>query len=464
MAKGGGPALWPVDILHQRITLDLTLGNIIAGSCTITGVPRTDGSDHFPLDLLALTVDSVTDALGQMVFTHVGEVLDITLDAPLTTQDTIVLTVYYHGDPALDASGFGGFYTSGSYIYDLGVAFESVPHSYGRSWFPCADNFTERSSYEFMVKTAGGKNSWCNGELLGETHLGGDTLVSHWRIEQTIPAYLAAVAASDYAVVRDTFPSISGEDVPVVLVAHSGDTTAMKNSFIHLPDAFAHFEDRFGPYGWNKVGYVLTPVGSMEHSTSIHFAHDLAGGNLTYEATMAHELAHQWFGDLVTCERPEEMYINEGFAEYLSYLFLEHVYGRARYMQEVRANHRAMVHRAHLVDQGWWALADMPQAWTYGEQTYNKGADVLHSLRTYLGDELFDQGLTSFLQTHAYQPVNSIQLRDHLSQNTGIDLTDFFDDWIFQSGWAAFEFNEVSFAPNGSAWDVGLTIQQKMRG
>src|SRR5436189_1438563 len=107
MAKGGGPALWPVDILHQRITLDLTLGNIIAGSCTITGVPRTDGSDHFPLDLLALTVDSVTDALGQMVFTHVGEVLDITLDAPLTTQDTIVLTVYYHGDPALDASGFG---------------------------------------------------------------------------------------------------------------------------------------------------------------------------------------------------------------------------------------------------------------------------------------------------------------------------------------------------------------------
>ncbi|MEO8589016.1 MAG: M1 family metallopeptidase [Flavobacteriales bacterium] len=463
-AKGGGSALWPLDIIHQRITLDLTLGNAIAGHCTITAVPRTDALDHFPLDLLALTVDSVTDELGQMVFSHVGEVLDITLDPPLGTQDTIILTVHYHGDPVEDPSGFGGFYTSGSYIYDLGVAFESIPHSYGRSWFPCADNFTERNSYEFIVKTAGGKKAWCNGALLDETALGGDTLVRHWRIDETMPAYLASVAASNYEVVRDTFPSVSGGIVPVDLVARPADTTNMKNSFIHLPNAFAHFEDRFGAYRWNKVGFVLTPVGSMEHSTSIHFAQQLANGTLTYEATMAHELAHEWFGDLVTCDRPEEMYINEGFAEYLSYLFLEDVYGRSRYMQVVRANHRAMVHKAHLIDQGWWALAEMPQAWTYGEQTYNKGADVLHSLRTYVGDSLFDEGLTSFLDTYAFQPVNSIQLRDHLELVTDIPLTDFFDDWIFQSGWAAFGIRTHSFTQNGPSWDVHLTVQQKMRG
>ena len=93
-----------------------------------------------------------------------------------------------------------------------------------------------------------------------------------------------------------------------------------------------------------------------------------------------------WFGDLVTCARAEEMYINEGFAEYMSYMFLETVYGRPRYMQEVRDNHRTMVHNSHLTDEGWWALADMPQDFTYGTITYNKGADVLHTLRSYLGD------------------------------------------------------------------------------
>jgi len=464
LAKGGGTALWPLDILHQRITLDLTLGNVIAGHCAITAVPRTDGLDHFPLDLLALTVDSVTDDLGQMVFSQVGELLDITLDPPLGTQDTVVLTVHYRGDPAQDPSGFGGFYTAGSVIYNLGVAFQSIPHSYGRAWFPCADNFSERNSYEFLVKTAGGKKAWCNGELLGETQLGGDTLVRHWRINETIPAYLASVAASTYTVVRDTFPSIAGNDIPVALVARPADTTGMKNSFLHLPEAFAHFENWFGAYKWNKVGYVLTPAGAMEHSTSIHYPDFIAEGDLTYEATMAHELAHQWFGDLVTCERPEEMYINEGFAEYLSFLFLESVYGRTRYMQEIRTNHRAMVHKAHLLDQGWWALSEVPGEWTYGEHSYNKGADVLHSLRSYLGDDLFRQGLTSFLDVYAFQPVNSTQLRDHLTLATGVDMTDFFDDWIFQSGWSAFEIKSQSTVPNGPNWDVQLAIQQKMRG
>lgn len=462
--KGGGTGLWPLDILHQRITLDLTLGNVIAGSCSITAVPRTDGLDHFPLDLLALTVDSVTDAQGQLAFTHIGEVLEITLDPPVGMQDTVELTVHYRGNPSEDPSGFGGFYTSGSTIYNLGVAFQSVPHSYGRAWFPCADNFSERNSYEFLVKTAGGKQAWCNGEFLGQMALGGDTIVRHWLLNETIPAYLASVAASTYTVVHDTFPSIDGDQIPVALVARPTDTTQMKNSFTHLPDAFSHFEERFGAYRWNKVGYVLTPQGAMEHSTSIHYPDFIADGTLAYEATMAHELAHQWFGDLVTCERAEEMYINEGFAEYLSFLFLEDVYGRTRYMQEIRSNHKTMVHKAHLLDEGWWALSEVPQEWTYGEHSYNKGADVAHSLRGYLGDERFDQGLTSFLDTYAFQPVNSSQLRDHLSLATGVDMTDFFNDWIFQPGWTAFEINAQTFTQNGSNWNIDLEIQQKTRG
>ena len=462
--KSGARELAPIDILHQRISLDLTLGALIKGDCEMTTVPRADGLDQVQLDLTALTVDSVIMDGEQLEFTHSGEVVDISLPQPAGTEDTLVFTVYYGGDPIVDGSGFGGFYTSGSLIYNLGVAFESVPHSYGRTWFPCLDNFTERNSYEFLIKTAGGKKAWCNGELMARTPLGGDTVINHWRINETIPSYLASVAAANFAVARDTFPNASGGSTPVELIAFPADTTGMKNSFTHLVDAFDHYETLFGPYRWNKVGYVLTPVGAMEHATSIHYPRDIASGSLQYEAIMAHELAHHWFGNLITCDRAEEMYINEGFAEYLSYLFLEDVYGHDRYMKEVRLNHRSMVHRAHLLDEGWWTLSEMPQEWTYGEHSYNKGADVLHSLRSYMGDEAFSMGLTSFMNTYAYQPVNTTILRDHLTLATGIDMTDYFADWIQQPGWAAFEIDAQSFTPGEDGWIVQLTIGQKQRG
>lgn len=462
--KSGTTSLAPIDILHQRIELDLTQGNIIRGACRIRSVPRVDGLASFDLHLEALAVDSVTTASGTWPHHQNGTILTITPTAGLTTLDTVEFTVHYGGDPVVDPSGFGGFYTTAALTYNLGVAFESVPHSYGRTWFPCLDNFTERSTYEFFIRTAGGRKAWCNGSLVERIALGGDTLINHWLCQGSMPAYLVSVAAANHVVARDTLPTLLGGGVPVELVAAAHDTAAMRASFIHMSDAFAHFEDLFGPYRWEKVGYVLTTQGAMEHSTSIHYPAWTADGTLEHETTMAHELAHHWFGNLVTCERAEEMYINEGFSEYLSHLFLERVYGHERYMAGIRSNHRSMVQRAHRVDQGWWALSEMPQEWTYGTHSYNKGADVLHSLRSYMGDEAFSEGLKSFLGTYAFQPVNTAMLRDHLSMTSGLDMTDFFADWIEQPGWAAFEIDAQRVTPGEDGWDIQLTIGQKQRG
>lgn len=455
-----------IDILHQGIQLDLTQvgSGSITGRCLIKCTPRVNGITHLPLDLLALTVDSVTQGGNTLGHTHVGEALRIDLGGTFSPSDTLELVVHYHGDPVIDASGFGGFYTAGTYIYNLGVAFEAQPHSFGRAWFPCFDNFVERSTYSLEVLTNGGRSTWCNGERMSVTPVGVDSLLTEWTIWETIPAYLVSVAAAPYAVVRDTFPSISGDPIPVDLVALPGDTADLKASFLHLKDAFDTFEATFGPYRWNRVGYVLTTTGAMEHSTNIAYPAFIANGNLQYETTMAHELAHQWFGDLVTCARAEEMYINEGFAEYLSYLFMEAVYGHEAYLEIVQDNHRAMVHRAHLLDEGWWPLAEVPQEWTYGEHSYNKGADVLHTLRSYLGDSLFRVGCTSFLDTYAFAPVSTFDLRDHLTSATGVDLSDYFDDWILQGGWAAFEVDSLQSVPQGNSFLTTIFLEQKLRG
>ena len=455
-----------IDLLHHRIELDLTRVDQgeIGGICSLRFAPRVNGVNTLPLDLLDLTVDSVKAGGLPLSYSHLNDRLIIDLGQPFGPGDTLEVLIAYGGDPATDASGFGGFYTGGNIAYNLGVAFTAQPHSFGRAWFPCFDNFVERSTYEFIVTTKGGRTAWCNGDLVAQTFPGGDTVVTHWAIDQTMPSYLASVASANYVVARDTFPTLAGGTVPVDLIALPGDTSELKSSFVHLPDAFACFEQRLGHHRWDRIGYVLTPVGAMEHPTNIAYPSSIVDGGTTYETTMAHELAHHWFGDLVTCERAEEMYINEGFAEYLSYVFVEHVYGREAYMDLVRDNHRDMVHRAHLRDEGWWALAEVPQDWTYGDHSYNKGADVLHTLRSYLGDSLFHAGLTDFLVAFAFQPVGTADLRDHLSQVTGVDLTEFFDDWILQPGWAAFEVDSFSTAPQGGEHLVTVHVEQKLRG
>lgn len=455
-----------LDLLHTRIELDLreTGSQLIHGSAHIRFVPRVEGITTLPLDLLDLTVDSVRQTGGDPLnFMHTGEELLVDLGVAHGPADTLEVVIHYGGNPTVDASGWGGFYTTSAYQYNLGVAFDAVPHSYGRAWFPCFDNFVERCTFEFQVRVNGGRTVFANGTLIADVDEGDGQRLFHWRIEEPIPSYLASVSATNYVAVRDTFPSISGALVPVALAAKPNDTTDLKNSFEHLHDAFDTFERWFGPYRWERVGYCLTTQGAMEHPTNISYPGSIADGTLQYEDVMAHELAHHWFGDLITCRHAGEMYINEGYAEFLSYLFLEDVYGRDRYMRTVRNNHHDMVSTAHLQDEGWWALNNVPQEHTYGEHSYRKGADLAHTLRGYMGDSLFASGYTRVLTNNAYSDMGTEELRDSLSVATGTDLTDYFADWIMQPGWAAFEVDSFTTAQDGGAWPTTLYVQQKLR-
>ncbi len=454
-----------IDLLHTRIQLDLTQTSvgIIRGDATISFSPRVDGISTLPLDLL-LPVDSVVMNGVQLPFNHPGEVLVIDLPSAYGPNDTLTLTVSYGGDPLTDPSGFGGFYTLSNYQYDLGVAFDAIPHSYGRAWFPCFDNFVERSSMEFLVHTENNRSVYANGALQGITELGNGERKTHWRMDEPIPSYLASVAAGNYIALHDTFPSVSGADIPVILAALPADTANMRASFIHLKNAFDTFENWFGPYRWNRVGYVLTSAGAMEHSTNICYPDFAADGTLENEDLIAHELSHHWFGNLITCARPEEMYFNEGFANFCSQLFIEDLYGEEAYRSLVRINHRQVVSATHLRDGGWFALNAVPQTKTYGETSYKKGADIARTLRATLGDSLFSTGMKQVFERNAYSAMSSEAVRDSLGAATDTDLTDFFNAWIFQPGGAAFMVDSFNVTPSGAMFNTKVHIRQKTRG
>ena len=464
--KAGAGRSDSVDILHTTISLDMTdfTGKRIAGNCELRFTPRVNNLTYLALDLLELEVDSVLYQGNRLTFNYNDTLLNINLPLPLGPSDTTAVTVFYGGQPVRDAS-WGGFYYSGNYAFNLGVGFAADPHNYGRVWFPCFDNFVERSAYTFHIRTAGGKKAHCNGALTGEVSLGGDTLLRSWEMTEPIPSYLVCVAVADYATVRMSHAGMNGP-VPVELAARAVDTTNVKSSFLHLPEAIDAFEAAYGPYLFNKVGYSIVPfnAGAMEHATNIAYPLYAVNGSLSYETLMAHELAHHWWGDLVTCDRAGEMWINEGMASYSEHLFLEHTYGKERYREAVLQNHSDVLQYAHIREGSYRAITGLPHNYTYGMHVYDKGASVAHTLRGYLGDSLFFSGLKTFLSGHAFSDVNSELLRDELISITGTDLTDFFQDWVFNPGFPHFSIDSFVVTPATGNFNITVYVRQKKRG
>jgi hypothetical protein len=453
------------NILKYTINLDITdfANQKIGGHTIVRYAPKVNTQNKLSLDLLKMVIDSVKQNSTILSYTYNDTLLRATLPAPMNIGDTADMYVYFHGAPQGDPSGWGGFSFSGNYAYNLGVGFGAKPHNYGRVWFPCFDNFVEKSLYEFNITTSLAKTSFCNGALISDI-TNGSVHTRKWILNKEIPSYLASVAVADYTQVNWNIAAANG-NLPVTLAARPADTVALKNGFIHLPNAVLGFENYYGPYMWNRVGYCLVPFnsGAMEHATNISYPQAATG--IAYESQlMAHELSHHWWGDLMTCETQEDMWLNEGMASYSERMFLEWTYNYNKYITEVKSIHDDIVKYIHLREKGFRAISGVPHQYTYGDHVYKKGADVAHTLRSYMGDTAFFAGLKYVLQEKAYRNMNSIEFRDLLAISSGQNLNDFFDNWVLNGGWPHFSIDSVkttgSFAPYTSV----VYVKQKLFG
>jgi aminopeptidase N len=454
-----------MDILKYTINLDITdfIGQKIKGNTVVKFTPKINGQTKIKLDLLKMTLDSVALGSSLLTYTYNDTLLNINLPTSFNIFDTSQVIVYYHGTPQGDPAGWGGFSFNGNYAYNLGVGFGAKPHNYGRVWFPCFDNFVEKSQYEFHIITDTAKTSFCNGQLMSDVKAGSKR-TRHWLMLKEIPSYLASVAVADYTQVNWNIMGALGT-IPVVLAARKTDTTALKNGFLHLPNAVLGFENYFGPYVWNRIGYCLVPFssGAMEHATNI--AYPLAATSIAYESQiMAHELSHQWWGDLMTCETQEDMWLNEGLASYSERLFLEWTYNYAKYLAEVKSVHDGLLKFAHLDEKGFRAISGVPHQYTYGDHVYKKGSDVAHTLRTYMGDAAFFTGLKYVLTQKAYKNMNSIEFRNLLQTSSGQNLIPFFDNWVMNGGWPNFSIDSVKTTGVVAPFTNVVYVKQKLFG
>lgn len=377
-----------------------------------------------------LTVSQVSQRSVNLTFTQNKED-ELIITLPSTQKENVLdsLSITYSGNPV--SSGFGSFEVS-----THGNAFTPVlwtlSEPYGaKGWWPCKQDLTDKiDSIDVYIKHPSPYKAASNGLLLSETNNGGQ-IISHWKHRYPIPAYLIAIAVTNYSVYTDA----SDLDFDIVNYVYPENLNSAKNSTAITPDIMELFNTLFEmyPFAREKYGHAQFGWGGgMEHTTMTFM-----GG--WSRGLIAHELAHQWFGNKITCGSWGDIWLNEGFATYLDGLVHENFDGETNFIQW----RKSLVNTITSQTSGSTYVTDTTSVSRIfnSRLTYKKGAMILHMLRYKLGDEAFFQGIRNYLADPelAFSYARTPDLQKHLEAASGADLDEFFKDWLYGEGYPRYQ-------------------------
>lgn len=425
-----------VDVLDYDIFVDLSAGKPFAGEAVVTmNLLR-------PCANISLQLAGTADSVEVNGTRLASPTLSALPTSGIAVGQSFDVHVWYHCNGYVESGGWGGMHFDSDMSYNLGVGFDADPHVMGRAFFPCRDNFTDKATYTLRVKAKTGWTAECGGMLQSRILNADSTESSVWRIAQQTPTYLVSVSQAAWKRIYDSIPSLY-DTYPATYGYLHYDSTRVRQAFAELDSVVPMFERCFGPYRWGRIGYIATNKGSMEHVNNIGLARQAISLAEAGQSTIAHELGHAWFGNLVTCETEEDMWINEGGASFTSEVAMEAVKGREASDDYYQRTLEEVLRTTHVTDAGYRPLSPMPHDYTYGSTVYKKGWMVWHSLRGYLGEEVFYSALQRLMNSCAFGNIDSYRLRDSLSLYTGVDLTDFFDFHVFSPGFVDYHVDLI---------------------
>lgn len=467
-ARQTGAARAHFDATFYHLTLDLRFDpNYLYGRTRVEGRAAGQPLETLVLDFSStMQVDSVRTADGvRLAFTHRADTLAIPLPAPVAAGQPVAVDVFYQGLPQED--GFGTFrFDRDPYQGNLTAWTLSEPYG-ARAWWPSNDHPSDKAdSVRVTVTVPASMRVGSNGLLRQEIDHGDGTKTYDWFSRYPVAPYLVAFAAGVYDVYVQTYTrpdslaaTMGPLAMPVLHYAYRGTNAFQGDSLTagwHLvTDVLPVFEWWFGPYPFaeEKYGHVhFTWSGGMEHQTMS----SMGGSGI---GLVAHELAHQWYGDLVTMRYWPHLWLNEGFATYGELLYYE-----------ARPERYALTHRVvfdlyyerALRAQGTLVVGDTMSVDVLfnGNLVYAKGGMVLHMLRGVVGDEAFRRILRAYAEAYAYGTATTDDLHRIAEAESGMDLDAFFRQWVTEgTGHPVYEV-AWGYAPGEGGYEVTVTLEQ----
>ncbi len=439
------------DVHFYDLIFDLDPGGgILTGNVTVKA--EVIGAEISSLDLNLndnMTVFRVK-AGGQVVSSsHAGDILSATLDRTYLFGEQVTVEIDYAGNPQGDNFGWST-YGSHPLIWTLSEPFGA------RDWWPCKDLNTDKAdSVDITVTVPDNLIVASNGLLAGVTVPEPGKKTYFWRERYPIVTYLVSLTIHPFTVFYDEYHSALGDTMPLeyyVVVDRIDEAIA---GYAITPDMITAFAAAFGEYPFlnEKYGHVHFPWGGgMEHQTltSLHFdAYD--------PWIIAHELAHQWFGDLVTCADFGHIWLNEGFATWSEAYWREVNEG-------VQAYHDEMADARYL-GAGTIFVEDLSDFWAIFDfyLSYQKASWIPHMLRHMLGNEDFFSALRQYLDVYGHGSATTEQFQAVFEDVSGLDLTAFFQQWIYGEYYPVYDFSWDSW-PAGSGYQVSIRVEQAQTG
>lgn len=454
------------DVQHYRIQLRFDeAARSFQGEAAIRLRPLRDGFDTLVLDAETFRVTSA----GALRFEQTPGKLTISLGRSYRYHEELTVNVSYRGEQiAIDPTRYG--MPQG---YGLGLSFKAETPSHprlihtlsfpegARHWFPCYDHPNDKATHEIIATVDASYQVIANGVLrsVNENRAKREKTY-HWAQNQPHSTYLYAFIAGPYVQVKDTKGSL-----PISYWVYAKDAADAERSFGKTREIIEFFNKEFGfAYPWPKYDQIILPDfrGGAESTNATvigdNAIHDSrAEQDFSTHWLVAHEAAHQWWGNLVTMRDWSHTWLNESFATYYEYLYMKHLLGEDGGALDLLSKKRAYLNEAHQKYQRPIVLTrwNLPNE-NFDRHTYQKGSIVVGMLRALMGEDAFHRSITHYLRKHAFGSADTHDLLIAIREASGQVMDWFFDQWIFRAGHPVLDVNYT--------WNAGaiqLTVRQK---
>ncbi len=422
------------DVLKYEITLSINDSSHFIEGNVLATVIAEQALSSISYEFVGLTVSNVKVNGLTAAYTHSGGILNITANIPAGQQFTT--QVYYSGVPQLSSNS----YHLGM-IFGTNTVFTISDPDAARYWWPCYDHPWDKAVVDLHITMRSDWKVAANGIRSQIINNGNGTSTTHWLGSNPMTTYLVCITAGPYVEINQVVPELN--NLPVQNFVTQGQYNNALTDLQNLPLMISYFSELFGDYPFEKYGNAtvnMSTYGAMEHQTMTTLGNYIITGNQSYEPTIAHELAHQWFGDAVSFLTFKDVWLSEGFATYSEHLWTDKRFGWQSAADYVGSSFH-QYYNSWENNVGPQTIYDPAFLEYFYPPSYEKAASVLHMLRLKIGNQNFFNLLRLYFDTYKHGNAVTAEFQAMAEQISGQDLDQFFNQWIYGSGVPSVEYS-----------------------